>query len=181
MKNYRCAVFGQNTICFKWGFDENEKQCCRMKLELLQRIMELRQQNVTQFFVACDHGIGLYAAEQINVLMERDRDMKLFCTAPHEEQSTKWAPYLRERYFKMLENCTRTEYAVPFPQTGAQLLAYKRIIDLADMMLTVFDTEALPTGRTEDHALFYAMNQHKPVFNLDPYALTMTRIDELGL
>ncbi len=177
----RCAIFGQNVICFKWGFGEDEKQCCRMKLELLQRIMELRQQDVTQFYTACDHGIGLYAAEQINVLMERDRDMKLFCTAPHEEQSTKWAPYLRERYFKMLENCTRTEYAVPFPQTGAQLLAYKRIIDLADMMLTVFDTEALPTGRTEDHALFYAINQHKPVFNLDPYALTMTRIDELGL
>lgn len=181
MKNYRCAIFGQNTICFKWGFDEDDKYCIAMKQELLQKIMELRQQDVTQFYTACDHGIGLYAAEQINVLMERDRDMKLFCTAPHEEQSTKWAPYLRERYFKMLENCTRTEYAVPFPQTGAQLLAYKRIIDLADMMLTVFDTEALPTGRTEDHALFYAMNQHKPVFNLDPYALTMTRIDELGL
>ena len=161
MKNYRCAIFGQNTICFKWGFDEDDEYCIAMKQELLQKIMELRQ--------------------QVNVLMERDRDMKLFCTAPHEEQSTKWAPYLRERYFKMLENCTRTEYAVPFPQTGAQLLAYKRIIDLADMMLTVFDTEALPTGRTEDHALFYAINQHKPVFNLDPYALTMTRIDELGL
>lgn len=181
MKNYRCAIFGQNTICFKWGFDEDDGYCIAMKQELLQKIMELRQQDVTQFYTACDHGIGLYAAEQINVLMERDRDMKLFCTAPHEEQSTKWAPYLRERYFKMLENCTRTEYAVPFPQTGAQLLAYKRIIDLADMMLTVFDTEALPTGRTEDHALFYAINQHKPVFNLDPYALTMTRIDELGL
>lgn len=181
MKNYRCAIFGQNTICFKWGFDEDDKYCIAMKQELLQKIMELRQQDVTQFYTACDHGIGLYAAEQINVLMERDRDMKLFCTAPHEEQSTKWAPYLRERYFKMLENCTRTEYAVPFPQTGAQLLAYKRIIDLADMMLTVFDAEALPTGRTEDHALFYAINQHKPVFNLDPYALTMTRIDELGL
>ena len=159
MKNYRCAIFGQNTICFKWGFDEDDEYCIAMKQELLQKIMELRQQDVTQFYTACDHGIGLYAAEQINVLMERDRDM----------------------YFKMLENCTRTEYAVPFPQTGAQLLAYKRIIDLADMMLTVFDTEALPTGRTEDHALFYAMNQHKPVFNLDPYALTMTRIDELGL
>lgn len=180
-RSLRCAIFGQNTICFKWGFDEEDKYCIAMKQELLQKIMELRQQDVTQFYTACDHGIGLYAAEQINVLMERDRDMKLFCTAPHEEQSTKWAPYLRERYFKMLENCTRTEYAVPFPQTGAQLLAYKRIIDLADMMLTVFDTEALPTGRTEDHALFYAMNQHKPVFNLDPYALTMTRIDELGL
>lgn len=56
---------------FQWGFDEDEKQCCRMKLELLQRIMELRQQDVTQFFVACDYGIGLYAAEQINDLRKR--------------------------------------------------------------------------------------------------------------
>ena len=181
MKNYRCAIFGQNTICFKWGFDEDDEYCIAMKQELLQRIMELRQQNVTQFFVACDHGIGLYAAEQINVLMERDRDMKLFCTAPHEEQSTKWAPYLRERYFRMLEDCTSIDCISLQPQPDAQLLAYQRIIDLSDMVLTVFDTKALPTDRTEDHALFYAMNQHKPIFNLDPYALTMTRIDELGL
>ena len=178
-RSLRCAIFGQNTICFKWGFDEEDKYCIAMKQELLQKIMELRQQNVTQFFTACDHGIGLYAAEQINVLMETDRDMKLFCTAPHEGQSTKWAPYLRDRYFKMLENCTHTEYVAPFQQSGAQLLAYKRIIDLADMILTVFDAELLSTDRVEDHALFYAMNQHKPMFNLNPYALTMTRIDEL--
>ena len=50
---------------------------------------------------------------------------------------------------------------------------------LTDMILTVFDTELLPTDRVEDHALFYAMNQHKPIFNLNPYALTVTRIDEL--
>ena len=178
-RSLRCAIFGQNTICFKWGFDEEDKYCIAMKQELLQKIMELRQQNVTQFFTACDHGIGLYAAEQINVLMETDRDMKLFCTAPHEGQSTKWAPYLRDRYFKMLENCTRTEYVAPFPQSSAQLLAYKRIIDLADMILTVFDTELLPTDRVEDHALFYATNQHKPIFNLNPYVLTVTRIEEL--
>ena len=73
----RCAIFGQNVICFKWGFDEDEKQCCRMKLELLQRIMELRQQDVTQFFVACDYGIGLYAAEQINDLRKTDPDLML--------------------------------------------------------------------------------------------------------
>ena len=181
MKNYRCAIFGQNTICFQWGFDEEEKKCSRMKLELLQRIMELRQQNVTRFFVACDHGIGLYAAEQINELRKSDPDLMLFCTVPHEGQATKWAPYLRERYFRMLEDCTSIDCISLQPQPDAQLLAYQRIIDLSDMVLTVFDTKALPTGRTEDHALFYAMNQHKPIFNLDPYALTMTRIDELGL
>ena len=178
MKNYRCAIFGQNTICFKWGFDEDDEYCIAMKQELLQKIMELRQQNVTQFFTACDHGIGLYAAEQINVLMETDRDMKLFCTAPHEGQSTKWAPYLRDRYFKMLENCTHMEYVAPFQQSGAQLLAYKRIIDRSDMALTVFDSEAPEAGRAEEKALAYALNSRKPVINLDPYTLTVSRIDK---
>ena len=41
MKNYRCAIFGQNTICFKWGFDEDDEYCIAMKQELLQKIMEL--------------------------------------------------------------------------------------------------------------------------------------------
>ena len=49
MKNYRCAIFGQNTICFKWGFDEDDEYCIAMKQELLQKIIELRQQDATQF------------------------------------------------------------------------------------------------------------------------------------
>ena len=51
-RSLRCAIFGQNTICFKWGFDEEDKYCIAMKQELLQKIMELRQQDVTQFYTA---------------------------------------------------------------------------------------------------------------------------------
>ena len=66
-----CAVFGQHPICFKWGFDEEDDGCRKMKLELLQQIMALRQHGVNRFLVACDFGVGLYAAEQINVLREQ--------------------------------------------------------------------------------------------------------------
>ena len=169
MKNYRCAIFGQNTICFKWGFDEDDEYCIAMKQELLQKIMELQQQNVTQFYTACDHGIGLYAAEQINVLMERDRDMKLFCTAPHEEQSTKWAPYLRERYFTMLEKCTHISAVCEVGAPDAQLHAYKKIIDLADVVLAVYDRDTQSADSAEDSALAYAMDvARKPVLALAP-------------
>ena len=174
----RCAIFGQSTMCFKWGFDEEDKECCRMKLGLLQKIMELRQQDVTQFLVACDHGVGLYAAEQINALRQADSDLMLFCTIPHEEQATKWASYLRERYFKMLEDCTGIDCISLYARTGAQLLAYRRIIDLSDIVLTVFDSEAFAAGRMEEKALIYALNSRKPVINLDPYTLTVSRIDK---
>ena len=149
-----------------------------MKLELLQRIMELRQQNMTQFYVACDHGIGLYAAEQINELRKTDPNLMLFCTVPHEGQATKWAPYLRDRYFKMLEDCTHLDCISLHALPDAQLLAYRRIIDRSDMVLTVFDSEAPKAGRTEEKALAYALNSRKPIINLDPYTLTVSRIDK---
>lgn len=69
-KDVRCAVIGQHPLRFPWGFDEEDDGCRRMKLEMAQRIMELRQRGVTEFREACDPGVGLYAAEIINILRD---------------------------------------------------------------------------------------------------------------
>ena len=58
-KNVRCAVIGQHPLRFPWGFDEEDDGCRRMKLEMAQRIMELRQRGVTEFRVTCDPGVVL--------------------------------------------------------------------------------------------------------------------------
>lgn len=58
-KNVRCAVIGQHPLRFPWGFDEEDDGCRRMKLEMAQRIMELRQRGVAEFQVACDPGVVL--------------------------------------------------------------------------------------------------------------------------
>ena len=102
-----------------------------MKIELAQQIMVLHQRGVSQFLTACDCGVGLYAAEIVNGLRETtDQDLMLFCYIPHEEQATKWAPYLRERYFTMLEKCTHISVVRPVGTPDAQLQAYRKIIDL---------------------------------------------------
>ena len=97
-----CAILGHNPMRFAWGFDEEAAECHDMKMELAQQIMVLRQQGVTHFSMACDYGVGLYAAELINVLRDNDPELMLFCITPYEEQATKWTPALRERYFDML-------------------------------------------------------------------------------
>lgn len=110
---------------FPWGFDEEDDRCQKLKMELAQQIMALRQRGVTQFLTACDCGVGLYAAEIVNGLRETtDQDLMLFCYIPHEEQATKWAPYLRERYFTMLEKCTHISVVCPVGTPDAQLQAY---------------------------------------------------------
>ena len=173
----RCAVMGQHPLRFPWGFDEEDASCAKMKMELAQQIMVLCQEGVSQFLVACDCGVGLYAAEIVNGLRATtDHDLMLICYTPYEEQATKWAPYLRERYFDMLTACTYLSAVCEVGAPDAQLQAYKRIIDLADVVLTVYDTDTPPAGSAEDTALAYALAQ-KPVLALHPTELTVMRID----
>ena len=165
----RCAIIGQNPLRFPWGFDEEDDRCRKLKMELAQQIMVLRQRGVTQFLVACDCGVGLYTGEIINGLRMTDRDLMLICYTPHEEQATKWAPYLRERYFAMLEKCTLISAVCEVGAPDAQFQAYKKIIDLADVVLAVYDKDTSPTGGAEDSALAYAMDvARKPVLALAP-------------
>ena len=58
----------------------------------------------------------------------------------------------------------------------AQLQAYKKIIDLADVVLCVYDTDIPATSSTEDRALAYAEGQHKSLVLLHPTELTTKQI-----
>ena len=174
-KPVRCAVMGQHPMRFPWGFDEEDDRCRNLKIELAQQIMALRQSGVSQFLVACDCGVGLYAAEIVNGLRMTDHDLMLICYTPHEEQATKWAPYLRERYFDMLTACTYLSAVCEVGAPDAQLQTYRQIIDLADVVLCVSDTDAPAASGAEDTALAYALAQ-KPVLALHPTALTTMRI-----
>lgn len=173
----RCAVMGQHPLRFPWGFDEEDASCAKMKIELAQQIMVLRQSGVSQFLTACDCGVGLYAAEIINGLRTTDHDLMLLCYTPHEEQATKWAPFLRERYFTMLEQCTLISAVCEVGAPDAQLHAYKKIIDLADVVLGVYDADTSATDSAEDRALTYAEGQHKPLLMLHPTERGITRTE----
>ena len=171
-KPIRCAIIGQHPMRFPWGFDEEDESCGKMKMELAQQIMVLCQEGVSQFLVACDCGVGLYAAEIVNGLRATtDHDLMLICYTPHEEQATKWAPYLRERYFTMLENSTHISAVCPVGAPDAQRQAYRQIIDLADVVLCVSGTDAPASSGAEDAALAYALAQ-KPLVLLHPTELT---------
>jgi len=163
---------------FPWGFDEEDSRCRKLKIELAQQIMVLRQSGVFQFLTACDCGVGLYAGEIINGLRTTDRELMLICYIPHEEQATKWAPYLRERYFDMLEKCTCLSAVCEVGAQNTQLQAYKKIIDLADVVLAVYDLDNPALGDAEDRALVYAVDiAHKPALVLNPIKLTALQIN----
>ena len=159
-KPIRCAVIGHAPMRLPWGFDEEDKFCSKMKMELAQQIMVLRQHGVSQFLTACDCGVGLYAGEIVNGLRMTDHD------------------YLRERYFTMLEKCTLISAVCEAGTLDAQIRAYKKIIDVADMVLGVYALDSPAMSDAEDRALAYAVDTaHKPVLVLNPIKLTTLQIN----
>lgn len=160
-----CAIIGQPPMRFPWGFDEEDCDCQELKLALAQKIMELRQQGVTRFAVVADCGVGLYAGECINALRLHDTELMLFVVTPHEEQATKWTPDLRNRYFKLLEDCTLMELASYRWTLECEYDAYRKIIDYADMVLAVYDP-ATARGDAVDRAMEYAKDRRLTVMLL---------------
>ena len=160
--NLCCAVIGQPPMRFPWGFDEEDAGCQDLKLALAQKIMELRQRGVTRFAVVADCGIGLYAGECVNALRQHDPDLMLFVVSHHEEQATKWTPDLRNRYFKLLEDCTMMELASHRKTLGCEYDAYRKIIDYADMVLAAYDP-ATARGDAVDRAMEYVKGCGLPV------------------
>ena len=168
-----CAVLGCFPWRFAWGFDEQDGTCGKLKLELAQQIMALRQMGVLHFSIACDPGPGLYAAEIINSLREQDPELMLFCIVPYEEWTTKWPPYLRERYFSMLERCTCMTTACRRPSDEALFIAYCRIIDQSDMVLAVWPEEE-QDGSSECAAICYAEQKKRPILFIHPDTRSVT-------
>lgn len=111
--------------------------------------------------------MGLYAGECVNALREYDPDLMLFVVTPHEEQATKWAPYLRERYFKLMEDCTIMEAASHRKTPDCEYDAYRKIIDYVDMVLAVYDP-ATAHGDAVDRAMAYVDAQECPLLQLLP-------------
>ena len=165
-----CAVIGQPVMRFPWGFDEEDAGCQDLKLELAQKILELRQQGILRFCVVADCGIGLYAGEIVNALRRADAALMLFVVTPHEEQATKWTPGLRERYFRLLEDCTMMELASPRRTPNCEEIAYRKIIDYADRVLAVYEPDSA-RGDAVDRAMVYAKSRGLPVTLLAPAPL----------
>ena len=141
MKETSCAIIGSPPLSFPWGYDEDDEGCVALKLLLINEVFRLYKQGISRLVVPLDSGIGLYAAEAVNVLRDSHADMELICYIPHEEQAVKWTPYLRDRYYAVLAKCTETKLVSTGKTPTCELDAMLDAIDQAGTVLAVCNAE----------------------------------------
>ena len=167
-----CAIIGCSPMGFPWGFDEEDEGCAALKLILMNRITRLRGEGCTRFAVSMDCGVGLYTAEILQGLKEVDDALETICYVPYEEQSTKWTPELRDRYFNALAACTEVINAAYEKTVGYEFKAHLEAMKEADTVIAVYNPDDLRCER-EAAAVAVAEMLNKQILKLDPKAIRL--------
>ena len=98
--------FENNYSCFK----ESEPLYTVLKKKLLEVIWTSYKGGADSFYVNCEKGIPLMAAEIIASLkIYHDIELNIIC--PHEEQSANWSERTRERYFNVHQKADEVTFA----------------------------------------------------------------------
>lgn len=164
MKKKSCAILGAAPLCFPWGFDEEDERCGALKLILLNLINFWRSDGITAFAVALDAGVGLYTAEIIGGLCEKDPEITLTCIVPWEEQAAKWTPELRNRYYDVQAKSTEVETVSTRRTASCETEAKLRAIDRTER---AFAVSAAEEDVTLELAIHYARRIGKQILLFD--------------
>ena len=96
-----CALIAESLVNIGL-INEYEPPYNQIKEKLRDTIWGLYCEGYNEFWVNCEYGVPLWAAEII-IALKMYNDIKLHIAMPYEEQATKWAEEYRDRFFTVHE------------------------------------------------------------------------------
>ena len=97
-----CTIISTGEELLAENKNESESPYLMIKAKIHKLIWELYCQGYDNFYVNCEYGIPLWAAEFITAL-KLYNEITLNIVIPYEEQSVKWTEEYRDRYFRIHE------------------------------------------------------------------------------
>lgn len=101
-----CAFIGSTPDEFPWGYDEEYPDCVTEKAKIATKLLELIRCGCRRYISSLEQGTEMWAAEACAAIREYGGDIELICVPTSETQANRWHPERRERYFRLLENCS---------------------------------------------------------------------------
>lgn len=122
--------------------NEYEQPYTAIKILLLQKIRQLYTDGYTDFYVNCDQGIPMWAAEMVCALREKCcPEMWLHIVIPYEEQCRNWAEDLRDRYYGIHAQADSVTLAASHFSENSYETADMLMAENSDLVL-IFGNEA---------------------------------------
>lgn len=130
----RCTIVSNRKELALKCKNECEKPYAEIKKALLEKIRSLFLRGYDEFYVNCEYGIPLWAAETICSLQIYN-DIYLYIVAPYEEQTTNWSEEHRNRYFSVHSKSDSVEFAEIQYTEDSYDIADEKMIDGSNLLL----------------------------------------------
>lgn len=168
-----CAFTGHRPQNLPFRFNESDKRCIALKKQLRKLIVQLiEQHSVTHFISGMAIGVDMYAAEIVLDLKAEYPHITLEGAIPCETQAAKWSESLRDRYFKIAEQCDKETMLQTQYTPNCMQKRNRYMVDQADVLLAVWDGTPSGTGST----VKYAKTQGRTVWIIHPKSLEIKYI-----
>ena len=134
-KRTLCAFFGENPSELEFGYDEDYYICAAMKYRLVKAIEGLLSEGCSSFISTVDEGAAMWGAEACAAIKQLGGNIELIAAPTSENQTDRWHPERRERYFGILE-C-----ADSIVEPYGELYGEDYILKHADVIMILGSTE----------------------------------------
>ncbi|MCI9045589.1 MAG: DUF1273 domain-containing protein [Peptococcaceae bacterium] len=134
-----CAFTGHRPQNLPWQFNENDKNCLKLKQILNQQISQLAEKGFTDFLSGMALGSDTWAAEAVLNLRKKNPALKLHCILPCKTQAEKWPVSEQERYQKILAQADSIFFTSRNYHPNCMLERNRFMVEKAHLLLAVYN------------------------------------------
>ena len=141
MGDLTCAFAGHRPSSYKFGYDEEHPDCCKLKALMTLQIVSLIENGVTTFLSGMALGADIWGAEIVLACKKKcpQKNIRLIAALPCESQADRWSVEQRERYFNILAECDETVYISRHYTRDCMFRRNRWLIDHANFVLAVYN------------------------------------------
>ena len=147
-----CAFSGHRPEHLPWGSDESDPRCRALQLKMRQTVAALAAQGFDTFLCGMARGCDIYFFDAVQALREQQSELKLIAVIPCRSQPDAWPQQDRLRYAAALRECSAVQIVSDRYYPGCMLERNRRMVDQADLLLTVWDGTHSGTASTVRYA-----------------------------
>lgn len=129
-----CAIISTGEELLLKCKNEHEAPYPEIKTKLREKIWELYCNGYNSFYVNCEYGVPLWAAEII-CAMKMYNNIELHIVMPYEEQSINWNEEYRERYYNVHSDADEVYMVSTHYHDGCYNDTDRYMIDRSDSLL----------------------------------------------
>lgn len=172
-----CAITGHRPTRFKWGYDEKNNGCKRLKKRLRDQFILLYEQGIRRFYVGGALGVDMWAGEILLRLKEQPEysGLELVEVLPFEGHDDKWDAHSRQRMAFLREH---SDFVIIVGERGfgdAYLDRNRYMVDHADCLLAVYDNNRKMRSGT-GMTVHYAEKKGLPIILIHPDTGVVSKI-----